>query len=226
MKDLLSTILIVFICILSACNSKSSIVQLDHVILVINDLEKGVQQFEDLTGVKPVFGGIHPHSFTQNAIVSLENNSYIEIMAPRDDIDSIPNWIINKEKLYPMRWAISTTNIKSTQNILSQHNISFSESRNGSRKTPNGDTLKWSSFRMQNTNARRLPFFISWNKTSIHPSINSPKGCTIKNMRLYSTSKVFPAALREMGIQCEVIESTKDSIVLIVNSPKGEIIFK
>lgn len=226
MKNLFGFLLISISCVLTACNSKSNAEQLDHVILVINNLEKGMQQFEEMTGVKPVFGGIHPNSFTQNAIVSLGENSYIEIMAPQDDVDSIPDWIRNEEKLYPIGWALSTNNAKSTQNILSEHNISFSESRNSSRETPIGNRLEWSTFRMENTKARRLPFFITWNNTSTHPSINSPKGCSLKSLKLYSTSTLFPSALKKMDIQCEVIESAKDSIILIINSPKGEIIFR
>ena len=215
-----------FTIILTACNSKSKVEELDHVILFINDLEKGMQQFEDMTGVKPVYGGVHPNSFTQNALVSLGDNTYLEIMAPRDGADSIPDWVNDIGELYPIGWAISTKDINSTQNVLSLHNVRFSKASEGSRKTPNGNTLKWSSFGIQNNITRHLPFFLKWNESSIHPSISSPKGCSLKSLKLYSNNESLKSFLKEMDIPCEVIESNRDSIILTINSPKGEIVFQ
>ena len=50
--------------------STASAAQIDHVILGIDDLDRGVKAFEAATGVKPVYGGKHPGG-THNALVSL-----------------------------------------------------------------------------------------------------------------------------------------------------------
>jgi hypothetical protein len=57
-------------------------VGIDHVILGINDLERGVREFESKTGVAPKRGGEHPGRGTQNALVSLGDGRYLEILAP------------------------------------------------------------------------------------------------------------------------------------------------
>lgn len=56
--------------------------QLDHIIYGSLDLELGFEFVEALTGAKPVYGGIHPGQGTRNALMSLNNRQYLEIMSP------------------------------------------------------------------------------------------------------------------------------------------------
>ena len=59
--------------------------KLDHLILAVGDLEKGIAEFTEKTGVKPTFGGVHKGIGTHNALVSLDNGMYLEILAPEDN---------------------------------------------------------------------------------------------------------------------------------------------
>jgi len=100
---------------ISACMSVKKEEHIDHIILAINNLEKGIAQFKERTGIEPVFGGVHPNSFTHNALVALDDETYIEIMAPRPDALNVPGDFLKIENLTPLGWAVRTRNIERTK---------------------------------------------------------------------------------------------------------------
>ena len=75
---------------------------IDHFVLGINNLEKGIQEFEEKSGIKPVFGGVHEKVGTHNALVSLGEGKYLEILAPLDPSKSAQSLFgdLNKDQTY------------------------------------------------------------------------------------------------------------------------------
>ncbi len=227
MKGMYQIILALFVLTFISCQSKENHEKFDHVILAINDLEQGMRQFESKTGIKPEPGGIHPNSYTQNAIIALDNESYIEILAPRADIDSVPDWIMEIDRLTPIDWAVATQNIDLTRKKLSDIELVSSQSETGSRATIRGDTLMWTTFGIETERDAYFPFFINWDSQSIHPSINAPSGCTLNNLRIHSNSfDMLTELSQKLNIRLDLISDRKEKMILTINSPKGLVIFE
>lgn len=222
MRFFLSLLIVVSI-LLSSCSGNRTNERIDHIILVVNDLEKGMQQFEELTGVKPVFGGKHPNSFTQDALVSLDRNAYIEILAPRTDVPT-PDWMMQYRSLTPSGWAIYTADIEATRKELLTMGFSMSEVMQGMRAKQDGSMLSWLTMGFTDKDTQVFPFFIQWGEGVVHPAASSPSGCSIVKFEISTEDKDLEKLNEhfKLGISNG---SGETRLVLRLRTPKGMVTF-
>jgi Glyoxalase-like domain len=207
--------------IMVGCTRNSE--KIDHVILAINDLDKGVAQFKSMTGIEPVYGGVHPNSFTHNALVSLSGNIYLEIIAPRADAQNVPEEFKKYDSLTPWGWAINTKNIEVTKEKMKAYGFVSSENQPGSRSKPDGTLLSWTTFVLDDQ--KDFPFFIEWGKDVVHPSATSPKGCVLRELSITSTKeKSFVKLNSALNLGLKLSEG-EFKMKLVIETPKGEVTF-
>jgi len=159
---------------------------LDHIILGCRNLEEGVSFVEKQTGVRAAFGGRHIGRGTHNALLSLGDCRYLEILAP-DPMQESLSWFgeltrISKPEI--VTWAASVRDLPAFVTRLRSAGIFCTDPAAGSRTRPDGRILRWNTVDLEDDWAGRLPFFIDWSADSIHPSLDSPSGCSLKHFLL------------------------------------------
>src|SRR5437879_3982343 len=118
---------------------------LDHLILGCKDLDRGIDLVEENTGVRPAIGGVHPGRGTRNALLSLGERRYLEIIAP----DPAQQKIVHFPQIREMRdprligWAVHPPDIASTANLLRYTQVEFQAPDDGSRRRPDGRDITW-----------------------------------------------------------------------------------
>jgi len=128
---------------------ENAAVDIDHLILGINDLDRGIREFESRTGVTPKRGGEHPGRGTQNALVTLGNGRYLEILAPASSqaLAAGRESAVDHTQLTLVGWALRTRAIGTTVEQLRSNvqaldlSLGFHEST-GTGRNPIGERLE------------------------------------------------------------------------------------
>ena len=159
---------------------------LDHILLGCADLDAGVAFVKEHTGVAPAYGGVHPGRGTRNALLSLGDRRYLEVIAPDPGQPGSPDTYGLKKLAAPrlVGWAAHPGNLDKVATRLRDASIAFDGPTPGERKRPDGRVLRWSALRLRDDRGGLLPFFIEWSADTVHPSADAPQGCKILRFEL------------------------------------------
>jgi len=198
---------------------------LDHILLGCSDLERGIVWVEERTGVKAAFGGVHPGRGTQNALLSLGERHYLEIIAPdpKQSGDERAGRLQKMTELQLIGWAIHPGNLQEFATRLTKAGIATNNPTPGSRKRPDGITLQWTTLSLKNDGDGALPFSIEWGAGTVHPSADAPKGCALKKFWVESReADELAQRYAAMGLSVEVKTGEKVRLRARIAGPKGE----
>ena len=201
---------------------------LDHILLGSPDLQTGIEFVEQHTGVRATFGGVHPGRGTQNALLSLGERRYLEIIAPDPAQPGVKNPMAsNLHSLVEPRlvgWAAHPGRVPAFAERLRAAGIKFEGPTPGSRKRPDGQFLKWQTLSLADTDSGLLPFFIEWSQDSAHPSVDAPKGCALLSFAAEASDpEKLAAMLKTLNLDLPVKKSEKPRLHAIISGPKGNL---
>lgn len=205
-------------------NGASAPAMLDHLILGCNDLDHGVAFVEARTGVRAAFGGVHPGAGTRNALLSLGGQRYLEILAPDPAQPATENPVKALSEPRLLTWAAHLGDLDALARKLREAGIAFEGPTPGSRKRPNGLVLQWRTLILKDDAAGLLPFFIEWSAASVHPSADSPKGCSLTRFDA-STPDPDGLARRDslLGLDLTVVSGDKPQLRATIIGPAGHL---
>src|SRR6266850_2715823 len=199
---------------------------LDHIILGCNDLDLGMELVEQNTGVRPAIGGVHPGRGTRNALLSLGERRYLEIIAPDPAQQKIVHFPQIREMKEPrlIGWAVHPPDIAATAKLLRDNQVAFQGPDEGSRKRPDGRVLNWKTVNLADDRHGLLPFFIEWSADSVHPSKDAPKKCHLDYFTVMSDEPDdLSATVKRIGLDVPVQRSDKTRLRALITGPKGDL---
>jgi hypothetical protein len=207
--------------------------QLDHILLGCDDLDRGINFVKQGTGVRPAIGGVHPGRGTRNALLSLGERRYLEVIAPdpNQEQNHVEQFALKtlahlKELSSPhlIGWAAHPGDLEKFSARLRDAGIAFLGPWPGSRQRPDGKLLQWKSLNLKDDQDGLLPFFIEWSADSIHPAADAPKGCRLARFGVVTPNPVPLNKIIDL-LQIDIPVSPGDNAALQASivGPKGEL---
>jgi len=203
------------------------LVQIDHLVVGVSDLEIGAGKLEEMTGVRPVYGGEHPGAGSHNALIALGDRQYLELLAPRPGADAEldPSYVFLKTLSEPtlIWWGVSSEDIALTEKTLEAHGFETSGQIPGSRNTPDGSKLQWVGVELREE-IEGAPFFIQWSEETVHPAETSPEGCRLRSFEVAGPSfKRLRDLIQAVGLAIKVNEGAQTTLNAVLDCPNGKI---
>merc|ERR1712183_104322 len=202
---------------------------LDHIVIAAPDFQEALKEFENMTGIKPSVVGSLRGLGTKSARVGLDNNAYIEIVAPDPKNSGPIGAALAKEleegTLVPYHYAIRSSEVSEMKddyvpNELGwqpDHISMFGASQDGTPK-------KWEMLYLYGHKIGGcVPFYIDWGECD-HPSASIPEVGSLKSMTVSAPSghKVHDLMSSVSGIK---VTEGNPKIEFAFGSPEGTITF-
>ena len=201
--------------------------QLDHLVYATKTFDQTTEWFEEMTGVKPSFGGYHKNQGTKNALVKMGPTAYLEILGIDENNNTVsgPRWmgidLINKPQL--SRWAIQSSDLKKDASILNEFNPKMGKIITGQRKKQNAELLKWEMILpLDSPPVELAPFAIDWGSSN-HPASSLKNEVELVSINFFGQlAESYQNLFENLGITTKVKAGLVDKITATFNTSKGQ----
>jgi hypothetical protein len=154
--------------------TSSTLLTIDHLLIAAPDLDAGCEYAATIFAEQPQPGGSHPGIGTRNALLGLEDDIYIEILAPDPQQDpdfALGRYLAGLIEPSLMWWAVRCNDIDKFRATLIANDIDVGEVESWSRVLRDGSTLSWKLLMTREAEpGPAMPFFIQWDDMDAHPA--------------------------------------------------------
>ncbi|MCL4393842.1 MAG: VOC family protein [Chloroflexi bacterium] len=141
-----------------------SILGFDHFVIVVNDLDAAMDSFRRL-GFEVNPGGEHPAFGSHNAIISLADGSYLELVAFKDAALAATSFWRDAARMLRVGegfagYVFGSNELASDVAELAKQSVRIGSPTTGSRTRPDGQRVEWQTAILEDTPSGALPFLI------------------------------------------------------------------
>ena len=136
--------------------------RLDHLVVLVSDLELAVRDYESL-GFAATPGGEHADGLTHNALIPFRDGSYLELVAflnPDDPRDNVWGWrpfLSSGGGL--IDYCAASDDLGAEVRRLEDLGFDVEGPTDGGRRLPDGTEIRWRTARVRQ-DGRAMPFLI------------------------------------------------------------------
>ena len=201
---------------------------IDHLLYASHSLAQGMDEVEQLFGVRPVVGGQHPNMGTHNALLALGPSTYLEIIARAPTLHAPARGALvdfaEEETSRLITWAVRTSEMSLLADKLHDAGVPVGREGAGRRETPEGQILAWrftDPFAMPMEGA--MPFLIDWGNTP-HPASSIPSGGTLRRLRIaHPQAATLGQLISTIGVEVELVKESAFRLAAEIESQRGVI---
>ena len=202
--------------------------RVDHLVWSTPDLDAGIRQIEQLTGVRATAGGSHPGVGSRNALLSLGPRTYLEIIGPDPHQEAYRTprvfQLDNISEPRLVTWAANTTDLANCADMSFSDGQSLGSLVAMSRQRADGVILEWEMTDPYiEVDDGVVPFLINWGETP-HPSSGSPAKVQLTGLQIRHPD---PAAVSDklfkLDIEIAVTKASRAELVAVLDSPSGRV---
>jgi len=205
---------------------RSPLEALDHLIYAVDDLASGIDRIERLLGTRPAIGGRHPRWGTHNALLSLGEGRYFEVVAIDPQVPRRPQPFGLEQVDLPRLtgWMIGAP-LPAASTAASASGFDPGAVEAMERVRPDGRRVAWRlAVRMDRPGAGLVPALIDW-EGSAHPSRSTPAGTAIESLRLeHPQPREIERMLAAVGVAAEVGAAPRPRIVALLRGASGALV--
>ena len=170
---------------------------------------------------------MHPGRGTRNALLSLGERRYLEIIAPDPQQSDVPdNYGLRRlDEPRLITWAAHPGNIQALADRLAKAGIAAEGPTPGSRQRPDGKLLQWQTLSLKDNANGLLPFFIEWSANSAHPSTDAPPGCHLANFQILTPDPdALTKTAQQLGLDVAISKSPTPQLRATLSCAARELI--
>ena len=176
---------------------------------------------ERLTGVRPAKGGRHPDFGTHNALLSLGDRTYLEVIAPD------PTLAAPRRGRLSDRWSAAglvtwATGSSDLEGDAAACPVPLGPVGSGSRSRADGSVIRWTMTDLYADRERGVvPFLLDWGDTP-HPGRSAPACGRLQSVRLsHPDPDRIRAALESIGLGDVPLANGPAGISAVLETPRG-----
>jgi hypothetical protein len=202
--------------------------QVDHLVYATPDLEASIEELKGILGVQAIPGGRHPAWRTRNALISLGEKTYLEIIGPDPEQpapdEPRPFDIDRLQAPQLVTWAVHRADLRQVADEAKRHGVNLGVVLSGSRGRPDGVLLSWELTDPFQPRANGIvPFFIDWGETP-HPAGSLTRCCSLVDLCAeHPEAEQVQVMLDSIGLCLRVAKGLVPALIACISVPGGTV---